>query len=304
MRAEHAEIQSRPQVLLVDDEPRILRSLKAALKKHYNISTAQNGNEAKRIIKNNKALSVIISDERMPGLLGHELLAWSKQHRPEMTRILMTGYSDLQAIQNSINEAEVFKYITKPWNIREVKEVIDHGIIHVATNEEYHNSEAVAGPTECQLAIMNRVNANDKIYAKVAKSLAKNPILAHNIGAVLSALANNAHIGVLFIDDDQVSEDTINLVTMIHEKYPSVVIMVATSAVDGNSAIKLLNSGQIFRYLVKPLTETRLHPMLHAAIKKYEHMSAKHDYIKGSLANQGNESIIKSYWQKVTSLWH
>ncbi|WP_223787772.1 response regulator [Marinicella meishanensis] len=296
--------QPRPQVLLVDDEPRILRSLRAALKRDYDITTASNGRDAQKIIKANANLSVIISDERMPGLLGHELLAWSKQHRPQVTRILMTGYSDLQAIQNSINEAEVFKYITKPWNIGELKAVIDDGIIHENTHHQFLDSDRPEPTNECLLAIMNRVNSNDGIYHKVAKSLAKKTVMADDIGAVFNVLERHSNVGVLFVDDDRVDADTVNTVTLIHEKYPSVVIIVATSAADGNSAIKLLNSGQIFRYLVKPLTATRLLPMLQAAIKQYEEKAAKQAHIKQAYSDDTGDSLIKAYWQKVMKLWH
>lgn len=295
--------QDLPHILLVDDEPRILRSLKAALKRDYAITTAQNARQAKQIMQDNEAISVIVSDERMPGTLGHELLAWSKQTRPDVTRILMTGYSDLQAIQNSINEAEIFRYISKPWNLVEFKEVIRHGVIHERTARAHDDSGAVVS-TDCQLAFMTRHQDHDGLFKKVARMLSRTPLIAHDIGGVLSLLANHSGVGVLFVDDEHVNEDTISLVGMIHEKYPSVVIIVATSAADGHSAIKLLNNGQIFRYLVKPLTETRLKPMLNAAIVRYEQDAIKHQHIKQRYQDGQADSVLKTYWQKVMSLWH
>jgi response regulator RpfG family c-di-GMP phosphodiesterase len=295
--------QEMPQILLVDDEPRILRSLKAALKHDYTISTAQNARQAKQIMQDNAAISVIVSDERMPGTLGHELLVWSKQTRPEVTRILMTGYSDLQAIQNSINEAEIFRYISKPWNLVEFKEVIKYGVIHERTARTHDETEAVIS-ADCQLAFMTRQSNNDGLFKKVARMLSRKPLIAHDIGGVLSLLARQPEVGVLFIDDEHVNEDTISLVSMIHEKYPSVVIIVATTAADGHSAIKLLNNGQIFRYLVKPLTETRLKPMLNAAIVRFEQDAAKHQQIKQRYQDGHADSVLKTYWQKVISLWH
>ncbi len=301
----HTSIQSDlPQILLVDDEPRILRSLKAALKKHYKIITANNADEAKIMIENNNDLSVIVSDERMPGILGHELLAWSKLNRPEVTRILMTGYSDIKAIQNSINEAEIFKYVTKPWNIEELIQVIDKGVINVKSGLYFaHKSEQKHQSAECQLAVLNMVDSNDKIYTNVAKSLSKSPLIAHDIGSVFNLLANNSDIGVLFVDDDHTDDDTINLVAIIHEKYPSIVIIVATTAADGKGAIKLLNSGQIFRYLVKPLTETRLKPMLHAAIHRFEEKSNKHEKIKSDVEKDSIDSTLVKYWRRAISFW-
>ncbi len=301
LQTKNTAIKALPEVLLVDDEPRILRSMKAALKKHYDIFTAHNAKEAKSLIKKNKGFSVIISDERMPDILGHELLAWSKDNYSKMIRILMTGYSDIKAIQNSINEAEIYKYITKPWNVKELKSIIDSGIVRVNTGMQVDVQKHDVNQAKCALVFLNMVDHNDQIYTKVAKRLSMEPNMVHDIGSTLLVLENNKHAGVLFIDDDHVNEDTFNLVMLIHDKYPKIVIIVATSAADGKSAIKLLNQGQIFRYLVKPLTETKLFPMLNAAAQRFYKQTTRHDHLDGSMNNETSGSSIKSYWRKIIS---
>ncbi len=300
IHTESAVFDSLPKVLLVDDEPRILRSLKAALKNHYAIFTAKNGHEAKAIINKNNDFSVIVSDERMPDILGHELLMWIKHNHPQIIRILMTGYSDMQAIQNSINKAEIYKYIAKPWNIQELKSVIDAGIVHVKSSLLFEYSKSEVKPSSCGLAVLNMVDENDSIYHKVAKSMAMTPHIVHDVGSTLLVLEHK-NIGVLFIDDDHANEDTTNLVMEIHENHPKVVIIVATSAADGKHAIKLLNDGQIFRYLVKPLTETRLLPMLKAAVQRFDEQSAQHEYNDSN--GLSTESSFKKLWNKIISLW-
>ncbi len=291
---------SLPKVLLVDDEPRILRSLKAALKNHYDIFTANNGHEAKSIINDNQDCSVIVSDERMPDILGHELLMWSKHNHPKIIRILMTGYSDMRAIQNAINKAEIYKYISKPWNIQELKTIIDGGIVHVKSNHLNSQSTTAVHPATCELAILNMVDENDKIYSKVAKSMAMTHHIIHDIGTTLLVLQNNPQVGVLFIDDDHANQDTTELIMHIQQNHPAVVIMIATSAADGKNAIKLLNDGQIFRYLVKPLTETRLLPMLKAAVQRFQTQNIN---TEGSNELTTSGSGIKRLWHKLLAKW-
>lgn len=292
-----------PKILLVDDEPRILRSLKAALKNFYQIFTASNGLQAKELLEQNYDFSVIISDEKMPQMLGHELLIWCKTRFPRMARILMTGYSDMVALQKSINDAEIYKYIAKPWKINDIKTTIDNAIIQIKSGVYYSSNDTVSKTITCDLAVLNMVGSNDPIYQHVYESIEQTPLIFHSIDSTLSLLKRNKNVGVLFIDDDHANQDTINFVSEIHQQFPQIVLIIATSAADGKSAIQLLNEGQIFRYLVKPLTETRLLPMLNAAINRYQEKTLKQNKLIHEIENESYDSTIKRYWKKIISLW-
>jgi DNA-binding NtrC family response regulator len=110
------------ELLFVDDEPRILESL-SALFSDYVVHTAQHGYEALNILKT-RQISVIVSDQMMPEMTGVEFLRQAKLTSPDSIRILMTGYADLQAIVDSVNVGEVFRYINKPWNTDKLRETI------------------------------------------------------------------------------------------------------------------------------------------------------------------------------------
>jgi DNA-binding NtrC family response regulator len=110
------------ELLFVDDEPRILESL-SALFSDYAVHTAQHGYEALNILKA-RQISVIVSDQMMPEMTGVEFLRQAKLTSPNSIRILMTGYADLQAIVDSVNVGEVFRYINKPWNTNKLRETI------------------------------------------------------------------------------------------------------------------------------------------------------------------------------------
>jgi response regulator RpfG family c-di-GMP phosphodiesterase len=113
----------KPRILLVDDEERILRTLTMLLKMQYQVFSTTDGNEALNILKQEK-IHVLISDQRMPLMVGTELLRQAKNISPQTMRILLTGYADVDAAVDSVNEGEIFRYINKPWGPKELRDTV------------------------------------------------------------------------------------------------------------------------------------------------------------------------------------
>lgn len=111
-------------LLLVDDEDNILRSLKRVLRREpYEIVTASSGEEAlEKMAAQN--FDLVISDARMPGMDGPTLLSQIKRKYPRCIRILLTGYADMGSTIKAINEGQIYRYISKPWDDEELKLVI------------------------------------------------------------------------------------------------------------------------------------------------------------------------------------
>jgi response regulator RpfG family c-di-GMP phosphodiesterase len=105
-------------LLLVDDEESITKSLQRTFRKEgYEICTATSGQEGlKRLKETEKPFSLIISDQRMPEMTGAQFLEKAKTIFPNAMRILLTGYSDIDAIVDAVNKGEIHRYLTKPWN--------------------------------------------------------------------------------------------------------------------------------------------------------------------------------------------
>ncbi|MCL6503661.1 MAG: hybrid sensor histidine kinase/response regulator, partial [Pirellulales bacterium] len=117
-------------VLLVDDDPQLLRALRRALRNQpYRLLTAPNGNEALLILKT-QAVDVVVSDERMPGMPGTELLHWVARECPDVVRILLTGHPDLQAAVRALNQCRAFRLLTKPCKDFELAMTIREGLEH------------------------------------------------------------------------------------------------------------------------------------------------------------------------------
>lgn len=103
-------------VLFVDDEISTLKSIKRLLSMHgFEILTANSGEEALEIIRANN-IAVCVSDQRMPGMLGTDLLTKAKEISPLTVRMILTAYTDLDSLLGAINNGEIFRFILKPWN--------------------------------------------------------------------------------------------------------------------------------------------------------------------------------------------
>ena len=110
-------------VLAVDDEPANLRMLERLFRKDYRLLTAANGEEALEILKR-EDVSLIITDQRMPGMTGTQLLRESMGTNPHTIKIILTGYTDIEALVEAINTTRIYKFVSKPWDPIALKEVV------------------------------------------------------------------------------------------------------------------------------------------------------------------------------------
>lgn len=121
---------SKPHsILIVDDEKNIISALKRLLRnENYNIFSGNSGAEGLEILKN-ETVQLIISDQRMPGMNGTEFLSRVMQEHPDIIRIILSGYTDIDSITEAINKGHIYKFLLKPWNdsslVLEIKQALD-----------------------------------------------------------------------------------------------------------------------------------------------------------------------------------
>lgn len=120
------ETEQKHRILYVDDEPDNLVVFKSTFRRYYEIHTAHSGIEGLEILKQ-IPISVIITDQRMPEMTGMQFLSRIPEE-PENMRMILTGFSDIQAIIDAINSGNVFRYVSKPWDKNELKDIIDMAI--------------------------------------------------------------------------------------------------------------------------------------------------------------------------------
>jgi DNA-binding NtrC family response regulator len=123
MTPDHIKAESRPRLLFVDDEQRVLNSMRIMFRRQFELYLASGGEDALAIIREND-IDVIVADHRMPYMTGVEVLTQVRSISPRTVRILLTGYADLDAVEGSINDGEVFRFLTKPCAPEQLKETI------------------------------------------------------------------------------------------------------------------------------------------------------------------------------------
>jgi CheY-like chemotaxis protein len=145
-----------PTLLYVDDEADNLFAFKAVFRRSYRIEVAESGAEALQKLAE-QPFDLIITDQRMPQMTGVELLEQVYQTYPETIRMVLTGYSDMQAIVEAINKGHIYHYVTKPWQAEELKLVIDRAL--EAATLRKRNAELEKAQIMAQFEILkNQIN--------------------------------------------------------------------------------------------------------------------------------------------------
>ncbi|MFM8314103.1 MAG: response regulator, partial [Deltaproteobacteria bacterium] len=107
-------------ILLVDDEKDNLQALQRLLRGLFQVTLTTSPLEALKLISTQK-FHVIVSDQRMPDMTGVELLEKAKKLCPQATRVLLTGYTDIESVIDAINRGHIYRYIAKPWDPEDLK---------------------------------------------------------------------------------------------------------------------------------------------------------------------------------------
>jgi signal transduction histidine kinase len=113
-------------ILIVDDELQTLKYFARAFASEFEVLTCANASEAEALFEaRSGGISIIVSDQRMPGMEGVTLLTRIKQRWPATVRVLTTAYADMDSLSASINQAEVHRYVAKPWDLGQLRETLD-----------------------------------------------------------------------------------------------------------------------------------------------------------------------------------
>lgn len=123
-------------LLLVDDEPNIISALRRALRTDgYSILTADSAEEGLRLLSE-KTIHVILSDQRMPRMNGTDFLRKVKELHPKTIRLVLSGYTDLESVTSAINEGAIYKFLTKPWDDKLLRDNIRDAFEHYEMERE------------------------------------------------------------------------------------------------------------------------------------------------------------------------
>ncbi|MGH8373136.1 MAG: response regulator [Gammaproteobacteria bacterium] len=252
-------------VLFVDDEERILRSLKMLFRNRCQVLTATDGNVALDLLRRQR-VHVIVSDQRMPNMTGIELLRQVRAESPNTMRLLLTGYSDMAAVVDSVNEGEIFRYLTKPWNAEEIISAVSRaaGVAMALQDVQVNEADTPSAPG---VLVMD----DDPTVAELVRSIcgpARPVTWSMDLDEAFEILSNN-DIAIVICDIRLRGRDISAALKMLKETNPDVLTIVQTQLQDVDVISNLINHGQIYRYLPKPARRGILEMSLQSASRRH-----------------------------------
>lgn len=269
-----------PSVLFVDDEERILRSLRMLFRGRCEILATTSGQEAIDWVRQ-RPIHVVVSDQRMPGLSGVEVLRAVAEHSPATMRLLLTGYADIDAVTASVNEGEIYRFVEKPWNGPHLIDVVEQAARVALRDFAAAAERAVAtrpAPAPAPVSIAARVVVLDGDGAIAAQARELLPAAvrvehAYDLEGALSLLAEH-DVAVLVAQLSSAHGDVANALKQLKQLRPATLAIVVSSLRDSRLVIGLINEGQIFRFLLQPPVRELLRRGLIAALERHAELRA------------------------------
>ncbi len=294
----------KARILFVDDEERILTALRSVFRASYHVLTATNGKEALELLGKFKP-HVVVSDQRMPEMTGVELLRQVKNAAPSTVRLLLTGYSDLASIVGSINEGEVFRFVSKPWDNQEIQKTMGEAVA-IALELEEAAVTGIATPDQMNAAIL--VVERGEETSKAAKELfgtACSVLHARDLEGAFAALESQETALIIADIERGGRDDLVAVFKVLKQEHPEILTIVLTEASDSELVIELINQAQIFRFLNKPVNLKLLKQHAQAALERYQSFQQApqlaHSH-KVEPASAASDSLASKFRDRVQSL--
>lgn len=283
---------AQARILFVDDEVRVLTAMRAMFRRDYEVHVANSGAEGLKVLREH-AIDVVVSDQRMPEMTGVEMLKEARSVAPRTMRVLLTGYADLAAIEHAINESEVFRYLMKPCARDQLKETVSlavdasrSGAIAASVDLVRDDAPAsVAGEAAQPLPASDvglLVLSRDDALATAVREAVGDAASVRNAATLEEAvhLLGEEPIGVvvtdLAVDEDQITA----LTTELKREAPELVTIVASDRSDAHLMIDLINHGQVFRFLLKPVSVGQSRIWLSSALNRYRELTAQPEMLE------------------------
>lgn len=244
-----------PNILFIDDEERVLRSLSSIFwDDDYNILTTTDADKALKILEE-QTIHVLVSDHRMPKMLGADLLKQARTISPNTVRLLLTGYADTESAVKCVNEGEIFRYLTKPWQNDELKSKIAQAI-QIATHTPVHTEKKAATeqPSQEETPLTILLLDDDPLSHNILIETfgdQHNLLWAKDLDQALNFMVDQS-VAIMVSEINIQGQDVGVAIKKLKKHNPHIVTVVLTSFNDKENLIELINQAQIYRFVPKP----------------------------------------------------
>ena len=269
----------KPKIAFIDDEPRILRSLKMHFRQSHDVFITTDASELMKYVSEHD-VQVVISDQRMPDKQGTEVLRDIKAASPNTLRILLTGYADLNAVIDSVNEGEIYRYITKPWQNDELKQIVNKATEIAQQTQEItqntmqgNDTQKVSGGSTGSNRNILVLDDDESVYQQI-KSHFKSAYTvswASNLEQA-AKLLQKKRFGVTITDSTLNKENITPIVYALKNIQPDLMVLMLTEFKDAHMVIDLINKGQVYRCLPRPTNFSIMSISLDRAFDHHERL--------------------------------
>lgn len=270
-------MNSKPILLFVDDEERILRTLVMAFRSRYRVLSANSGEQALALLREHP-VDVVISDQRMPHMTGVEVLRQARDIAPRAMRILLTGYAELASIVGSINEGEIFRYVQKPWRLEELRDTIAEAV-EIARADMVEHTPAPPAAASSRPAILPGgimvLDSTPDLAGLIRQAHpARKVDAAETLADALDAMAIQPP-AVLVTDLHLPEGDISDALRLLKARQPELVVVVVTAFRDTSHLIRLINQAQVYRVLPRPVSRTMLLRSIDSALTHHDLLKSR-----------------------------
>ncbi|MCV0438521.1 MAG: response regulator [Hydrogenophaga sp.] len=270
---------TKPHVLCVDDDPNVLRALQWLLRSQFTVSTTTDPQEGLARLRG-LPFEVVISDHRMPGMPGTEFLQQARIESPNTMRLLLTGFSDFTDVMDSVNASEVFRFIQKPWD----NQVLLDTIAYAALVARHLPLDGSAGVFRTKKGSDIQVTGDEIVLLldpdplseqQLRKALGEDMVMcwARDMAEAADLLTHH-RVAVLLLETHVGPAPTLDLIRAVKRSQPEIVPMVLSAERDSHAIRRLINEGQIYRFLGKPVGPRYARRMVRAALAKHRELLA------------------------------
>jgi serine/threonine-protein kinase len=257
---------AKTRVLFVDDEERILNALRILFRDDYDVVTATSGAAAIEALKANPT-QIVVSDQRMPGMAGVEVLREVRKASPRTVRILLTGYSDLAALVGSINEGEVFRFVKKPGDNDEIRAVLKEAAAVAAKVAPPPAEKLQAKKVAASILVID----TDNSLAKGLQRMLGSEVTVHEAVSAAEAakVLQGSDVAAVVGDLRAGSTGLVSLFKLLKAKRPDTLSIMLSDQPDSEVVADCINQAHVHRFLAKPVNARELQQHVTDALQRY-----------------------------------